>query len=139
LIGGIAVAIKEQRPNVRVYGVEPIGAAVMRQSLDDGHPVRLASIKTIADGLAAPMAGELTYPIVKRYVDDVVLVTDDEIMTAMRELLFSAKLLAEGGGAAATAAILSGKIDVAGRRVVAVLSGGNVDATVVQRVLNIEL
>lgn len=129
LIAGVATAIKESRPQVRVYGVEPTGAAVMRQSLDAGHPVRLESMKTIADGLAAPMAGDVTYPIVKHYVDEVVLVSDEEIMEAMREILFSAKLLAEGGGAAATAAILSGKLKLEGRRVVAVLSGANVDAS----------
>src|SRR5436309_2588433 len=83
---------------------------VMRKSLDAGRPVRLESMQTIADGLAAPMAGDLTYPIVRQYVDDVVLVSDDEIVVAMRELLFSAKLLAEGGGAAATAAVMSGKL-----------------------------
>lgn len=127
LIAGILIAIKEQNPRIRVYGVEPTGAAVMRQSLDEKRPVRLSSMKTIADGLAAPMAGDVTYPIVARYVDDVVLVTDGEIMAAMKDILFSAKLLAEGGGAAATAAVLTEKIPVAGRRVVAVLSGGNVD------------
>lgn len=136
LIGGIAVAIKEQRPKVRVYGVEPTGAAVMRKSLDVGHPVRLDVVKTIADGLAAPMAGDLTYPVVQRYVDDVVVVSDDEIMVAMRDLLLSSKLLVEGGGAAATAAVLSGKLPVAGRRVVTVLSGGNVDVSRIQEVLN---
>ena len=134
LIAGIAVAIKEQRATVRVYGVEPTGAAVMRRSLDAGKPVRLDVIKTIADGLAAPMAGELTYPLVARYVDDVVLVSDDEIAAAMRDLLFSAKLLTEPAGAAATAAILSGKLPLAGQRVVSILSGGNVDA---ERVANI--
>ena len=127
LIAGVVVAIKEQRPSVRVYGVEPEGAAVMRKSLDAERPVRLDSMKTIADGLAAPMAGDRTFPIVKKYVDDVVLVSDEEITTAMRELLFSAKLLAEGAGAAATAAVMSGKIPVEGRRVVAIVSGGNVD------------
>jgi threonine dehydratase len=136
LIGGIAVAIKESRPSVKVYGVEPTGAAVMRKSLDAGYPVRLDSMKTIADGLAAPMAGELTFAIVQKYVDDVVLVEEDEITSAMRELLFSAKLLAEGGGAAATAAVLSGRIPVGGRRVVAVVSGGNIDAGRVREVLS---
>jgi threonine dehydratase len=135
LIGGIAVAIKESRPSVKVYGVEPTGAAVMRKSLEAERPVRLESMKTIADGLAAPMAGDLTFPIVQRYVDDVVLVDDDEIMSAMSDLLFSAKLLAEGAGAAATAAVLAGKIPVGGRRVLAVLSGGNVDASRVVQVL----
>jgi threonine dehydratase len=135
LIGGIAVAVKELRPSARVYGVEPTGAAVMRESLDAGHAVRLTSVNTIADGLAAPMAGELAYEIVRRYVDDVVTVTDDEIRSAMRDILFSAKLLAEGAGAAATAAVITGRVPVKGRRVVAVLSGGNVDAHRVVEVL----
>ena len=136
LIGGIAVAIKESRPSVKVYGVEPVGAAVMHKSLDAGYPVRLDSMKTMADGLAAPMAGDLTFAIVQKYVDDVVLVEEDEIASAMRELLFSAKLLAEGGGAAATAAVLAGRIAVGGRRVVAVVSGGNIDASRVKELLS---
>jgi threonine dehydratase len=135
LISGVAIAIKEQRPNVRIYGVEPTGASAMRRSLDAGHAVRLDSLKTLADGLAAPMAGELTFEVVRRYVDDVVLVSDEEIVSAMRELLASAKLLTEGGGAAATAAILSGKIPVQGKRVVSVISGGNVDLTLLKEIL----
>ena len=135
LIAGIAVAIKEQRPDVRVFGVEPVGAAAMRQSLDAGRPVRLETMQTIADGLAAPMAGDNTYPVVARYVDVVVLVSDEEIAEAMRELLFSAKLLAEGGGAAATAAVLSGRLPIAGRRVVSVVSGGNVDRERIKQLL----
>jgi threonine dehydratase len=135
LIGGIAVAIKESKPSIKVYGVEPTGAAVMRKSLDAGYPVRLESMKTIADGLAAPMAGERSFAIVEKYVDEVVLVDEEEIMAAMRELLFSSKLLAEPAGAAATAAIMAGKIKLDGRRVVAVLSGGNVDAHRVEEVV----
>jgi threonine dehydratase len=135
LIAGIAVAIKEQRPSVRIFGVEPTGAAAMRQSLDAGRPVRLERVSTIADGLAAPMAGDRTFPVIQRYVDDVVLVTDEEILASMRDILFSAKLLAEGGGAAATAAVVTGKLPVAGKRVVAVLSGGNVDVERVKAAL----
>ena len=135
LIAGIAVAVKELRPSARVFGVEPTGAAVMRQSLDAGHPMRLESAKTIADGLAAPMAGDLTYSVVRRYVDDVVTVTDEEIAAAMRDILLSAKLLAEGAGAAATAALLTERLPVRGRKVVAVLSGGNVDASLVRDAL----
>jgi threonine ammonia-lyase medium form len=128
LIGGIASAIKQVSRSVRVYGVEPRGAAAMRASLDAGHAVRLDTIDTIADGLAAPMAGTLTYDIVRRYVDDVVLVTDDEIVTAVRALLARTKLLAEPAGAAAVAAILARRLPLRpGERVVAVLSGGNVD------------
>lgn len=128
LIGGIAAAIKQLRPSVRVYGVEPHGAAAMRASLDAGQAVRLQAVDTIADGLAAPMAGALTYEVVRRYVDEVVLVSDDEISAAMRALLSRTKLLAEPAGAAAVAAILTRKLPLrAGERVVAVVSGGNVD------------
>ena len=128
LIAGIAVAVKETSPNTRVIGVEPAGAAVMRQSLDAGRALNMVSMHTIADGLAAPMAGAHNFDIVKRYVDDVVLVSDDEIVEAMKELLSRCKLLAEPAGAAATAAVLAGKIPLQGtERVVAMLSGGNVD------------
>ena len=128
LIAGIAIAVKETSPSTRVIGVEPSGAAVMRLSLDAGRALHLASMNTIADGLAAPMAGERNYDVVKRYVDDVVLVSDDEIVDAMKTLLSRCKLLAEPAGAAATAAVLAGKIPLNGtEHVVAILSGGNVD------------
>jgi threonine dehydratase len=128
LLGGMAVALRELRPDLRIYGVEPTGAAAMRQSLDAGRPVRLEATRTIADGLAAPMAGDATYPIIRDNVDDVVLVTDDQIAQGMRDLLIYAKLLAEPAGAAATAALLCGAIPVGpGDRVAAVVSGGNVD------------
>ena len=128
LISGVASAVKALAPAVRVYGVEPVGAAVMRKSLDAGHPARLETISTIADGLAPPMAGDRNYEIVSRLVDDVVLVTDDEILEAMRALMSLAKLVVEPSGAAATAALLAGRIPLApGRRVVSVVSGGNID------------
>ena len=111
------------------------GAAAMRQSLDAGRPLQLERVSTIADGLAAPMAGALTYPLVRHYVDDVVLVTDDEIAGTMRDILFSAKLLVEPAGAAATAAVLAGKLPVAGKRVLTILSGGNVDVGRLQEIL----
>jgi len=136
LIAGMLVAIKESNPRIRVYGVEPTGAAAMRQSLDAGHAVHLDSVKTIADGLAAPMAGEFTFDIVRRYVDDVVLIDDALIAAAVKDLLFSAKLVAEPGGAAATAAILARAIPLRdGARVAAVVSGGNVDATRLGQIL----
>jgi threonine dehydratase len=128
LISGMLVAIKEMKPKIRVYGVEPTGASSMRQSLDAGHAVHLESVKTIADGLAAPMAGEINYEIVRKYVDDVVLIEDDVIAAGVRELLLSAKLLAEPAGAAATAAVMTRAIPMRdGERVAAVVSGGNVD------------
>lgn len=130
LISGIASAVRARSARTRIVGVEPVGAAVIRKSLDAGKPLRLDRIDTIADGLSAPMAGELTFPIIQRLVDDVVLVTDDEIRAAMRDLLAYAKLVSEPAGAAAIAAVTTGKVGAKqGDRVVAVLSGGNVDLT----------
>jgi threonine dehydratase len=128
LIAGIASAVKLANPAVQLFGVEPEGAAVMRRSLDAGRPLRAEALNTIADGLAAPMVGDIPFDVVRRHVDDVVLVTDDEIADAMRALLSRAKLVAEPAGAAATAAILAGRLPLArGARVVAMVSGGNID------------
>lgn len=142
LIAGVAAAVHRRRPDVRVVGVEPEGAAVMRASLDAGRPLRLERVDTIADGLASPMAGEITFRYVQELVDDVVLVSDDEIRRAMSLLLSRTKLLTEPAGAAAVAALLAGRVaprSGAGRSTdgsldgspggstVAILSGGNVD------------
>ena len=129
LITGMLVALKESKPSIRVYGVEPVGAPSSRLSLDRGHAVRLEGTNTIADGLAAPMMGELNYEVVRRYVDDVVLIDDATIASGLRDLLFSAKLLAEPAGAASVAAIVAGVLPLKnGEKVAAVVSGGNVDA-----------
>lgn len=128
LIAGVALAAKALKPAVKVYGVEPDGASAMRQSWDRGEAVRLESVNTIADGLAAPMAGALPYAITREYVDDVLLVSDAEIVEGMRALLTFGKLSAEPAGAAATAALLAGKVPVVtGQTVVPIVSGGNVD------------
>lgn len=127
LISGVAAAVKAQRPSVRIIGVEPEGACAMRRSLDAGEPVRLDRVHTVADGLAPPMAGKLTYRVVRRYVDDVVTVRDEEILAAIGPILSRAKLVVEPSGAAAVAALLAGRIPVSpSDRVAAVLSGGNV-------------
>lgn len=136
LISGIAVAIKQSNPRIRVYGVEPTGAASTRLSLDSGRAMRLSSMQTIADGLAAPMTGELNYEIIKRYVDDVIVVDDDVIAEGVRQLLASAKLLAEPAGAAAVGALIARVIPARdGERVVAVVSGGNVDSAKLATIL----
>ncbi len=128
LISGIATATRLLRPDIRVYGVEPEGAAAMRASLDRGRPVRLERLETIADGLAAPMAGELTYELVSRHVAEVVTVSDDQIRRAVGELLSWTKLLAEPAGAAGLAAVRAGALPLEpDEGVVCVLSGGNVD------------
>jgi threonine dehydratase len=128
LIAGVAVAIKALKPEVRIVGVEPVGAPTLQRALEAGHPVTLGHIETIADGLAAPFTEEINLRIIQQLVDDVVLVTDDEIATAMRAVLERTKLLVEPAGAAAIAALLTGKAAVpTGSNTVAILSGGNVD------------
>lgn len=127
LISGVAVAVKHLRPDARIFGVEPEGAPAMHRSLQEGAAVHLERVETVADGLAPPMAGEVTFQHVKALVDDVVLVSDDEIVQAMGLILSRTKLLAEPAGAAAVAALLQGRIPVDQGPVVAVISGGNVD------------
>jgi threonine dehydratase len=128
LISGIATAVKESRPQTKVYGVEPEGAAKVTASLKAGHLVTLPSTQTVADGLKPVRAGELTFPIIQRYVDDVVTVSDEEILDATRMLLFRERILAEPSGAATTAAVLSEKVKLPSRgRVCLVVSGGNAD------------
>ncbi|HEV2236670.1 MAG TPA: threonine/serine dehydratase [Ktedonobacterales bacterium] len=128
LISGVAMALKERRPDTRVIGVEPEGAQTVSQALAAGHVVNPGAMHTIADGLAAPFTGELNLAMIRRYVDDVVLVSDDDLRRAMRLLLERAKLLAEPAGAAGLAALLAGRVaGTAGKRVVVVVSGGNID------------
>lgn len=128
LLAGTSLAIKTQRPDVRVIGVEPEGAAAVSCSLAAGRPLTMDRIETIADGLAAPFAAALTQAIIAQYVDDIVLVADDEIAAALGLILDRTKLLVEPAGAAAVAALITGKAAVThGARVVAILSGGNVD------------
>jgi threonine dehydratase len=137
LIAGIAVAVAAKRPSARVVGVEPAGAAGMRRALDAGAPVRLERIDTIADGLAAPIAGTIPFDIVRRLVADVVVVEDELIGEGMRFLAARAKLVAEPAGAAATGALLAGRIPVRpGERVVSIVSGGNVDLARVAQIFS---
>lgn len=136
LISGIAAAVKLQRPSVQVVGVEPEGADAMSRSLRTGTPVHLDATSTIADGLAAPFAGEHTLRHVSHFVDQVVRVSDAEITGALRELIYRCKLAAEPSGAASLAALLSGRVTPpAGGTVVCIVSGGNVGADVLRRLL----
>ncbi len=136
LIAGIASAVQLTRPHVKVFGVEPTGAAAMRRSLDQGQPARLETIDTIADGLAPPMAGVLNYDIVSQTVDDVVTVSDDQIIEALRLIFAFGRLVVEPSGAAAVAALVAKQIPVKSPdRVVAVLTGGNVSAADFRRLL----
>ena len=128
LISGVALALKTLRPAARIVGVEPDGAQGVRKALDAGHVVRLESAKTVADGLAAPFAGERNLEIIRRDVDDVVVISDEAILDGLRFLIARARIVAEPAGAAAVGALLSGAVKAkAGERVVAIVSGGNVD------------
>ncbi len=136
MISGIALAMRLLRPGMRIVGVEPEGASTMTRALRAGHPVTLESTDTFADGLTAPYTGELNLAIVRELVDDVVLVTDDEIATALKLVLDRTKLLVEGAAAASIAALLTGKAAVeTGAVTVAMLSGGNIDLARLKAIL----
>ncbi|CAA9542619.1 MAG: Threonine dehydratase [uncultured Thermomicrobiales bacterium] len=129
LLAGIAVAVKSQRPDIRIVGAEPEGAPTVSRGLAAGEPVILETIRTVADGLAAPFGAETTQAIIARLVDDVVVLTDDEIVAALRLILERAKVLVEPAGAAAVAALLNGAAGIApGTPTIATLSGGNIDS-----------
>ncbi|MCZ2259666.1 threonine/serine dehydratase [Sporosarcina sp. G11-34] len=127
LLSGILAAVKQLNPNVKVIGVEPATANDTHLSLQAGAITSIPPTKTIADGLRTSQPGDLTFPIVKRYLDDLVLVTEEEIKEALEFLLERTKQIVEPSSAVTIAAILSGKLNVKGKRIVAVLSGGNVD------------
>ena len=136
LISGIAAAIKLNNPDIKVIGVEPEGADAMSRSLRKGSVVKLNEINTIADGLAAPFAGKYTLAHVKKFVDEIVIVNDDEIMAAMRFLIDKVKIISEPAGAAGMAALLENKIHISeGDSTVCVLSGGNVDNNLLKKIL----
>jgi len=128
LMSGVACAVKTLRPDCRVVGVELEAGPGMTPALAAGKPVPCKRPSTLADGLTPPFVGEIAVEVAQQALDDLVLVTEEEIMEAMRELLVRAKLFVEGSGAAATAALLAGKVKVRdGERVVSIISGGNAD------------
>jgi threonine dehydratase len=128
ILSGVAVAVLARRPDIRVIGVEPIGAAAMRLSLDRGSPQKLAKTDTVADGLAAPMAGELTYAHVRQLGLEIVTIPDSAIVDAMWTIVERCKVVAEPAAAAGLAALMSGAVTVApGASVVCIVTGGNAD------------
>lgn len=132
LAGGTAAALKRLLPRVRVVGVEPEGAPAMRAALDAGEPVTLPRTETIADGLAPVRAGSLTFLHAREFLDDVVLVADDAIRRATALLVSRRKLVVEYSGAATLAAVMAGAVDVGGLNVALVLSGGNLDPSLLE-------
>lgn len=135
LISGIAYTVKTLNPKIKVYGVEAKGAASMKSSIESQGVKELSSVSTIADGIAVKKPGDLTYALCSKYVDEVVTVSDDEISAAILALMEQHKLVTEGAGAVPVAAAMFGKIDLKGKKAVCVLSGGNIDVTILSRVI----
>ncbi|MBQ8840928.1 MAG: threonine ammonia-lyase [Clostridia bacterium] len=135
LISGIAYTIKALNPRVKVYGVQANGAPSMYKSIKNEKIEELQSVSTIADGIAVKKPGNLTYELCSKYVDDIVTVSDDEISAAILALMEQHKLVTEGAGAISVAAAMFGKLDIAGKKVVCLLSGGNIDVTILSRVI----
>ena len=133
LVAGIAIAARALRPNITIIGVQAAGASSCRTSLDAGELCTLPTITTIADGIAVKRPGELTFSLIQRLVDDVILVNDEEIIAAVLLLMERNKLLVEGAGAAGVAAVLSGTIELKGKKVLVPLTGGNIDINLVGR------
>jgi threonine dehydratase len=136
LIAGLAVAIKETNPKIRIIGVEAEQVPSMKTSLEAGRIIEVARKSTIADGIAVARVGEHPFPLVQRYVDDIVTVNEEEIANAIMVLLETEKTMVEGSGAAGFAAIYNGKIaNIKGKRVCAVVTGGNIDITTLAKIL----
>ena len=135
LISGVALAAKKLNPDVKVYGVQAAGAPSMFNSIKDGKIERLDSVSTIADGIAVKEPGENTFNYVRDYVDEIVTVTEDEIATAILTLIEQHKMIAEGAGAVSVAAAMFDKVPVQGKKVVCIVSGGNIDVTILSRVI----
>ncbi len=135
LISGIAYAVKSIKPECRIIGVQAAGAPSMAESVKNGRPTELESVSTIADGIAVKKPGDLTFDICSKYVDNIVTVTEDEISSAILKLMESQKTVAEGAGAVSIAAVMFGKVDVENKNTVCVVSGGNIDVTMLSRII----
>lgn len=135
LISGVAFAAKKLNPNIKVYGVQAAGAPSMYNSIKEGKIVKLDSVNTIADGIKVMEPGENTFKLVSEYVDEIVTVTEDEIPSAILALIEQQKMIAEGAGAVSVAAVMFNKLPVKGKKVVCVVSGGNIDVTILSRVI----
>jgi threonine dehydratase len=135
LIGGVACAVKETNPRIRVVGVQTARLPSMKAAVAEGKPVTLAPAATIADGIAVRRAGDRTLPLVQKYVDEIVTVDEEEIANAVLLLLEREKTLAEGAGAAAIAALINHKVQLTGRKIAALICGGNMDVSLLSRII----
>ncbi|MGN1095890.1 MAG: threonine ammonia-lyase [Eubacteriales bacterium] len=136
LISGVAFAVKSINSNIKVYGVQAQGAPSMYNALISGKPKTLSSVSTFADGIAVKAPGANTFEYCRRYVDEIVTVTEDEIAAAILHLIENQKLIAEGAGAVAVAAVKFDKLPIKGKKVVCLVSGGNIDVTILSRVID---
>lgn len=136
LISGVACAIKSISPQVKVYGVQAAGAPSMYNAIREGKRAALTGVATIADGIAVKEPGAVTYEMVRQYVDDIALVTEDEIAAAILALIEKQKMIAEGAGAVSVAAAMFHKFPIEGKKVVCLISGGNIDVTSLSRVID---
>ena len=139
LLAGTAFYLKNINPRIKVIGVQAEGASAVKQTFDNKEFTILSSVNTIADGIAVKVPGEIATAIVNEYADDVVTVSDSEISSAILNLLERCKQMVEPAGAASLAAVLGGKVDVAGKRCVCILSGGNIDVSFIHRIIEIGL
>jgi len=135
LISGVAYTIKHLKPECKVYGVQAAGAASMFEAVKSQEIKRLGSVDTFADGIAVKVPGELTYEIVKECVDEIITVTEDEIAAAVLVLMEKQKLVAEGAGAISVAAAMFGNLPIDGKKTVCIVSGGNIDVNILNRVI----
>lgn len=135
-ISGLAFAMKKLRPSMKVYGVQASGAASMLVSHEHHHIETLSTVNTIADGIAVKSPGSLTFSLTEQYVDDIFTVSDDEIAVAILDLMEKQKLVSEGAGAVSVAAALSGKLNLKDKKTVLIVSGGNIDVTILSRVID---
>ena len=135
LISGVAYAMKSLNPNIKIYGVQSSGAPSMYNSINHGKIERLAEVSTIADGISVKEPGVNTFDICSKYVDDIVTVTDDEVSSAILTLIEQHKLIAEGAGAVAVAAAMFNKVPIEGKNTICLVSGGNIDVNILDRVI----
>ena len=135
LISGVAYAIKTLNPGVKVYGVQAENAPSMARSVETGEAVTLETVQTFADGIAVKHPGDVTFEMVRKYVDQVVTVSEDEIAAAILALIEKQKLIAEGAGAVSVAAAMFHKLPIEGKKVVCIVSGGNIDVNILSRVI----
>ena len=136
LISGVAYAMKSLKPSVKIYGVQSSGAPSMVESLEHHRREILKNVSTIADGIAVKEPGALTFKLTEQYVDKVISVSEDEVAVAILDLMEKQKLVAEGAGAVSVAAAMSGRFDIKGKKTVCLVSGGNIDVTILSRVIN---